>query len=78
MELSRILYKGNQTMTVYRWLPAADIAPYLGVERDTISKWIERNGMPAHKLSRLWKLQCDEVDGWVRNGGDTASRSQDG
>lgn len=48
-----------------RWLSVDEIAEYLGVKRDTVYKWIDRRGMPAHKLGRLWKFRRDEVDRWV-------------
>jgi excisionase family DNA binding protein len=51
-----------------RWLSVAEIAAYVGVKRDTVYKWIERKGMPAHKVGRLWKFKQDEVDQWVRSG----------
>ena len=51
-----------------RWLSVAEIAEYLGVRRDTIYKWIERKGMPAQKVGRLWKFKQGEVDAWVRSG----------
>lgn len=53
-------------MTNDRWLSVDEIATYLGVKRDTIYKWIERKGMPANKVGRLWKFKLDEVDHWVR------------
>jgi len=52
-----------------RWLSVDEIAAYLGIKRDTVYKWIDRKGMPAHKAGRLWKFKKDEVDGWVRSGG---------
>ena len=51
-----------------RWLSVAEIAEYLGVKRDTVYKWIERKGMPAHKVGRLWKFKQSEVDAWVCSG----------
>jgi len=51
-----------------RWLSVAEIAEHLGVKRDTVYKWIERKGMPAHKVGRLWKFKQGEVDEWVRSG----------
>lgn len=56
-------------MTDDRWLSVDEIAIHLGVKRDTIYKWIERKGMPAHKVGRLWKFRKDEVDQWVRGDG---------
>jgi excisionase family DNA binding protein len=51
-----------------RWLSVEEIAAHLGVNPDTIYKWIERKKMPAHKLGRLWKFLASEVDEWVKGG----------
>ena len=51
-----------------RWLSVHEIAAHLGVNRDTIYKWIVRKKMPAHKVGRLWKFTATEVDTWVRAG----------
>lgn len=56
-------------MTDDRWFSVDEIATYLGVKRDTIYKWIERKGMPASKVGRLWKFRKEDVDRWVRNDG---------
>ncbi len=45
-----------------------EIANHLGVSRDTVYRWIEHRGMPAHKLGRLWRFQVSEVNEWVRAG----------
>ena len=51
-----------------RWLSVDEIAAHLGVNPDTIYKWITRKKMPAHKVGRLWKFLVSEVDGWVKGG----------
>ncbi len=51
-----------------RWLSVEEIADHLGVNRDTIYKWIERKQMPAHRLGRLLKFQVTEVNEWIRAG----------
>ena len=52
-----------------RWLSITEICKYLGVSNDTVYKWIDRHGMPAHRMGRLWKFKKDEVDEWVKAGG---------
>ena len=52
-----------------RWISVEDVAQHLGVSRDTIYRWIEKRGLPAHKVGRFWKFQLAEVDEWVRTGG---------
>lgn len=51
-----------------RWLSIAEIAEHVGISRDTVYRWIDEKGMPAHKVGRLWKFKADEVDDWVRSG----------
>ena len=51
-----------------RWLSVAEIAAHLGVNPDTVYKWITRKKMPGHKLGRLWKFLASEVDAWVKAG----------
>lgn len=66
--------QGYQAMTDDRWLSVDEIATHLGVKRDTIYKWIERKGLPANKVGRLWKFKLDEVDSWVRSGNKNDGR----
>ena len=51
-----------------RWLSVEEIAAHLGVNPDTIYKWITRKKMPGQKLGRLWKFLASEVDAWVKGG----------
>ena len=56
-----------------RWVSVQDVADHLGVNKDTIYKWIDSRGLPAHKLGRLWKFQLGEIDEWIRSGGAAGS-----
>jgi excisionase family DNA binding protein len=51
-----------------RWLSVEEIATHLGVNPDTIYKWISRKGMPSHKVGKLWKFLASEIDEWVKSG----------
>lgn len=51
-----------------RWLSVDEIAAHLGVNPDTIYKWIQRKKLPAHKAGRLWKFKASQVDKWVQAG----------
>ncbi|OQB95227.1 MAG: Helix-turn-helix domain protein [Verrucomicrobia bacterium ADurb.Bin118] len=52
-----------------RWLSVGEIAAHLGINRDTVYKWIDRKRMPAHKVGRLWKFKASQIDQWVEAGG---------
>lgn len=54
------------------WVSVEEVARHLSVAKDSIYRWIEQKGLPAHKLGRLWKFKLSEVDQWVRAGGDGA------
>ena len=58
-----------------RWLSITEICKYLGVSNDTVYKWIDRHGMPAHRMGRLWKFKKSQVDAWVESGGAAESGS---
>lgn len=56
-------------MSNERWVSVEDLAKHLGVAKDSVYRWIDHKGLPAHKIGRLWKFKLSEVDGWVRTGG---------
>ena len=64
---SKVTQRKNLFMAE-RWLSVEEIAAHLGVNRDTIYKWIDRKKMPAHKVGRLWKFLASEIDAWVKKG----------
>lgn len=51
-----------------RWLSVDEVSEHLGVKRDTVYKWINDKGLPAHKIGRLWKFKVSQVDTWVETG----------
>lgn len=59
-----------------RWLSVNEIGKHLGVSSDTVYRWIDRHDMPAHRMGRLWKFKKDEVDEWVRKGGESETSGE--
>lgn len=52
-----------------RWISIEEAANYLGVNKDTIRNWIKKeNGIPAHKIGKLWKFKKSELDFWIKSG----------
>ena len=52
-----------------KWIGLDEAAEYLGIKPVTLRKWIkEDKEVPAHKIGRLWKFKCSELDEWVKSG----------
>ena len=51
------------------WVSVEDVAKHLGVAKDSVYRWIESKGLPAHRVGRLWKFKLSELDEWVQAGG---------
>lgn len=64
-------------MATERWVTAGQVAGHLGVAKDTVYRWRERKGLPAHRVGQLWKFQLSEVDEWVRAGGANEEQLND-
>ena len=55
--------------TEERWVDIEKVATHLGVNRDSVYRWIETKSFPAHRVGRLFRFKLSEVDEWVKEGG---------
>ena len=52
-----------------KWIGIEEAAAYLAVSKDTIRNWIKKNnGIPAHKIGKLWRFKKTELDEWIQSG----------
>jgi excisionase family DNA binding protein len=51
-----------------RWHSVEEVAAHLLVARETVYRWIDRKGLPAHRIGKFWRFKLAEVDEWVRSG----------
>lgn len=56
--------------TEERWVSVEDVAAHLGVAKDSVYRWIDERGLPAHRVGRLFRFKLSEIDGWVRQGSE--------
>ena len=61
-----------------RWLSVEEIAAHLGISKETVYRWVEREKIPAHRVGRLWKFKASEVDKWIIAGGAATLDEQQG
>ncbi|MEB2284047.1 MAG: DNA-binding protein [Polyangiaceae bacterium UTPRO1] len=64
--------------TAEPWVSVEDVAKHLGVARDSVYRWIDSRGLPAHKVGRIWKFKLSQVDAWVETGGAKADEQEGG
>ncbi len=50
------------------WIKVEDVACHLGVAKDTVYRWVQSRGLPAHRIGKLLKFKVSDVDAWVREG----------
>lgn len=63
---------------IEHWVSSKDIVEHLGVNKDTLQRWIKNETIPCHRVGRLWRFRISEVDEWVKNGGAaTADKSME-
>lgn len=53
-----------------RWVGVADMSTHLGVAKDSVYRWIDERGLPAHRVGRLFRFKLSEIDEWVRQDND--------
>jgi excisionase family DNA binding protein len=58
-----------------RWVGVEDVAAHLDVNKDSVYRWIDKMGLPAHRLGRLFRFKLSEVDEWVKAGGASTSKN---
>ena len=61
--------------TEERWVNAEEVAKHLGVRKESVYRWIDKKGFPAHRAGRLLRFKLSEVDEWVRKGDQQGKKS---
>ncbi len=57
------------------WILSQRLPNILDVARNTVYRWIDTKGMPAHGVSHFWKFRLSEVEAWVKLGDANFSNS---
>ena len=51
-----------------KYISIEEAADYLGIKVVTLSGWIKKKDIPAHRVGKLWKFKCSELDEWINSG----------
>jgi excisionase family DNA binding protein len=65
-------------MVEERWVDVDEVAGHLQVTKDSVYRWTESKGFPAHRVGRLFRFKLSEVDKWVKKQQPNRSRSNSG
>jgi excisionase family DNA binding protein len=68
----------EEPMIAEPWVSVDDVPRHLSVAKDSIYRWIEHRGLPAHEVGRLWKFKLSQVDAWVEVGGAESETAEGG
>lgn len=61
------------------WVGIEEVAAHLRVAKESIYRWVDSKGFPAHRVGRLLRFKLSEVDEWVTaSGGDDSGSSPSG
>jgi excisionase family DNA binding protein len=45
----------TQLQSAEPWVSADVVAAHIGVTKDSVYRWIDSKGLPAHRIGKLWK-----------------------
>lgn len=57
------------------WVGIEEVAAHLRVAKESIYRWVDSKGFPAHRVGRLLRFKLSEVDEWVTTSGGSHSRA---
>jgi len=58
------------------WGAVDKVAVHLGVAKNSVYRWIDAKGLPAHRIGKLWTFNLSKVDDWVRADGATDAQAR--
>ena len=58
------------------WVGVEEVATHLRVAKESVYRWVESKGFPAHRVGRLLRFKLSEVDQWVQNSGGENSGTE--
>lgn len=64
-------------LTTEPWVTLQQVAEHLQVSEDTIHRWMQLKGMPAHRAGRYWRFKLSQVDAWIESGDAAEQKSSD-
>lgn len=60
------------------WVSVDEVDKHLGVARDSVCRWIDAKGLPAHRVDRLWNFKLSDLHTRGRVGGVVEEESESG
>ena len=59
----------SHSVSEENYISIDEAAIYLDIKMVTLRKWIKKKpDIPAHRIGKLWKFKCSELDAWIKSG----------
>ena len=58
------------------WGGVEDVATHLRVAKDSVYRWVNTKGFPAHRVGRLLRFRLSEEDEWVKTADASDSHTE--
>jgi len=58
------------------WVGIEEVAAHLRVAKESIYRWVDSKGFPAHRVGRLLRFKLSEVDEWVTTSGGASNEGR--
>lgn len=65
-------------MTEEKLLGIKEVAEYLSVSKKTVYQWIEKEGLPAARIGRVFRISRGRLDAWVKSREEREKMTEEG
>ena len=57
---------------VEKWVSLEEVADHIGLSKDTIRNYINRDQIPFYRIGKQYKFKISEIDTWIESGKSAA------
>ena len=58
------------------WVGVEDVSAHLRMAKNSVYRWVNTKGFPAHRVGRLLRFRLSEVDEWVKTADSSGAHTE--